>query len=158
MLSSGNIKIGVSSLQALYDPSEGDPRQSYWFPGAIMVLTLKVPYSSNSLTDRQPEMVGCSRSTRRGKCPDSFKVKHTCFGIVSNSPINRSSITCSKMMSRMYWMLLIWQAQCEVLDIEFLINHHICSVKSPQSMEENEISENQELAQDQKARKLWHFN
>jgi len=50
--------------------SEGEYDQPSWLPGTILVYTMKVPHSRNTLSAGQPEMAGYSRSTRRDKCPN----------------------------------------------------------------------------------------
>lgn len=64
-----------------------------------------------------------------------------CFDIGSFRNINSSSITSSKIMPSIYGILLTCYPLYELLNMDFFINSHMCSVKSPQFMEENEISE-----------------
>jgi len=63
-----------------------------------------------------------------------------CFDICRCSSITSSRITSSKIMSSIYQMLLICYALFKVFNMEFLINSHICSMKSSHFMEDNEIS------------------
>lgn len=66
---------------------------------------------------------------------------YTCFDIDSCRSITSSSTTNSKIMPSIYGMLLICHVLCQLLNMDFLINSHICSVKSPHFMEEYETSE-----------------